>query len=262
MSVATGEFCASCGRTDRPLVDGVCAECTLKKRPLVTVPESAMIVICPTCGARQRGRHWEREGAPMNLGSEDLAPFLTVDPEAGVRRVRWTETLAGETVRRFEGVADVRFRGLDTPVPLRLLVRTEHRVCPTCSRRTGNFFTAILQLRGPDERLRSHAADLREYLAQEWDRLVPELRGEWRKALTRREELPEGWNLYVTDTQAARGIARHLKSRTGATLKESATLWGRRNGQDVYRVTFRLRFPVPPSVGRASTSKNPAPLER
>ncbi|MCI4320418.1 MAG: 60S ribosomal export protein NMD3 [Thermoplasmata archaeon] len=258
----SGEFCASCGRTDVPVVDGVCAECAAKRQPLVTVPESGVLVVCPTCGARLRGRHWEGEGAPENLGSADLATFLTVAPEVGVRRIHWTETVAGETVRRFEGEADVRFRGLETKVPLHISVRTEHRVCPTCSRRTGNFYTAILQLRGPDERLRSNAGKLREYLASEWDRLVPEIRGEWRKALTRREELPEGWDLYLTDTLAARGIARHIKSRTGATLKESATLWGRRNGRDVYRVTFRVRFPVPASVGRSATSRNPPPVER
>jgi NMD protein affecting ribosome stability and mRNA decay len=38
-------------------------------------------------------------------------------------------------------------------------------------------------------------------------------------------------------------VARFAKTRLGAQLKESATLWGRKNGKDVYRVTFCLRVP-------------------
>jgi 60S ribosomal export protein NMD3 len=244
-SAMAGEFCVVCGRSDVPLVDGVCADCYAKQHTLVRAPEQALVVICPTCGSRQVRRHWEREGAPPNLSSEDLAPLLEILPEVGLRRTRWTETMAGETVRRLEGEADVLFRGTERTVPLSLTVRIESRTCPTCSRRSGNYYTAIIQLRGPEERRRPPATVLRTQIADAYDRIATDFRADWRKAITRREALPEGWNLYLTDTLAARGIARMIKSRTGGDLKESATLWGRRKGQDVYRVTFRLRLPLP-----------------
>ncbi|HXQ94856.1 MAG TPA: NMD3-related protein, partial [Thermoplasmata archaeon] len=66
---------------------------------------------------------------------------------------------------------------------------------------------------------------------------------EWREAFSWREPLPEGWDYYLLNTLAARSVARFAKSRLGAELKESATLWGRKNGKDVYRVTFCLRIP-------------------
>lgn len=243
----SGEFCVVCGRTELPLADGVCAECFARDHLLVEAPESATVVVCPTCGRRRVGRHWEREGAPPNLTADDLTPLLRVHPEAAVPRVRWTETTAGETLRRLEGEADVRFRGVEKKVGVRLTVRIEPHTCPDCSRRSGNYYTAILQLRGPETRRRPPAEELRADLARAYDGIVPEIRSEWRKAVARREALPEGWNLYVTDTLAARGIAKAIKLKTGADLKESATLWGRKDGRDVYRVTFRLRIPSAPA---------------
>lgn len=68
------------------------------------------------------------------------------------------------------------------------------------------------------------------------------MRPDWRKAVSWREELPEGWNCFFTDTLAARAVAKLAKQRYGASLKESSSLVGRKNGQDLYRVTFCLRF--------------------
>lgn len=239
------EFCVVCGRTDRPLVDGVCADCYVKDHALLTPVEAPSLVLCPTCGSRRVGAHWERQGASELLSAEDLAPLVKVHPEAGVRRIEWTETGTNPLVRELDGVAQVRFRGTERAVPVHLTVRIQHRTCEECSRRTGHYYTAIIQLRGPEGRSRLPARELRAALWQEWERVLPEARTDWRKALSWREELPEGWDFYVTDTLAARSLARLLKSRLAAELKESATLWGRKKGKDVYRVTFCLRVPLP-----------------
>ena len=140
-------------------------------------------------------------------------------------------------------------RGVERTVDLPFSVRIDHRTCPECSRRSGRYFTAILQLRGPeDERPAEKAPALRARLDAEWDRLWKEARPDWRRALQWREELPEGWDCYFSDTLAARAVARLAKQRAGASLKESASLFGRKDGRDVYRVTFCLRFPKPPGA--------------
>jgi NMD protein affecting ribosome stability and mRNA decay len=69
-----------------------------------------------------------------------------------------------------------------------------------------------------------------------------------------REELPEGYDVFFTETLAARSVARVAKQKFRATIKESATLFGRKNGQDIYRVTFCLRFPRPAPARPAGTS--------
>lgn len=242
--MSEGEFCVVCGATDRPLVDGVCAECAADRTRLLSAPKRAEVTICPHCGARQVGAHWERVGASPVLTSEDLSPFLEVPEEVGIRRVRWDETAVTATVREFVGRVRVRYRGVERDVEVPLSVRTVHKTCPECSRKSGRYYTATLQLRGPlDDGPSEKAVHRRARLDEEWRRLVREMRPDWRKAVSWREELPEGWDCYFTDTLAARAVAKLAKQRFGASVKESSSLVGRKNGQDLYRVTFCLRFP-------------------
>lgn len=242
-----GEFCVVCGATDRPLVDGICAPCAADRTALVRIRERVEVTLCPTCGARRVGQAWERSGASPLISAEDLVPFLEIHPEVGLRRVEWEETSSTPTVREYIGHARTVFRGVERTVDLPFSVRIEHRTCPECSRRSGRYFTAILQLRGPEnERPAEKPPALRARLDREWEKLWREARPDWRRALSWREELPEGWNCFFSDTLAARAVARLAKQRYGASLKESASLFGRKDGRDVYRVTFCLRFPRPP----------------
>lgn len=253
----SGEFCVVCGATGRPLEDGVCAECAAARLTLLSVPERALVVICPHCGARKAGAKWERAGASPLLTAEDLAPFLEVHPEVGVRRIHWEETSATATVRELTGTADVVFRGVTREARVRLSVRTEHQTCTDCSRKSGRFYTAVLQLRGGLERAHEKSPALHARLDGTWSQLLAECRPDWRKAMSWREELPEGYDVFFTQTLAARSVARVAKQKFRATIKESATLFGRKNGQDVYRVTFCLRFPRP----GADDAPGPSPRE-
>lgn len=257
-AVSDAAFCVVCGREDVPVTDGLCTDCFAKRHALVGVVPNPTVVICPTCGARLVGAHWECSGGSTLLGSEDLVPFLRPNDEVGIRRIRWDETGANPLVRSLTGELDVRFRGTERTVGVTLEVKIQHRTCTECSRRAGHYFTAVIQLRGLEERLKEPSRTLRDRLARVWDALEPEARGEWRQALSWREEKPEGWNVYFKDTLAARGMARWMKTRLGAELKESATLYGRKDGHDIYRVTFCLRIP-PEADPERKRRRRPAP---
>lgn len=262
--MSSDEFCVVCGRTGRPLTDGVCAECAAARRALVRVPEQVELVLCPQCGARRTGNRWERSGASSVLTGEDLGPFLEVDPEVGVREVRWEEHGGTPSLRELVGHARVRFRGLEREVELPLRARVLGRTCPTCGRRSGRYYTAIVQLRGAEGTRSKHPRELRERLDAVWEELWKEARPDWRKAVAWREELPEGWDVYFSETLAARSVARFAKQRYGIRIVESASLFGRKNGQEVYRVTFCLRFPEASAGGAARPSRRrpDRPVER
>lgn len=257
--MSEGEFCVVCGATDRSLVNGVCAECDADRTRLLSAPRRGEVTICPHCGARQVGSHWERAGASPVLTAEDLSPFLEIPEGVGVRRVRWEETAVTATVREFVGRAEVRYRGVERVVEVPLSVRTVHRTCPECSRKSGRYYTATLQLRGAlDDGPSEKAPQLRARLDIEWSRLVREMRPDWRKAVSWREELPEGWDCFFTDSLAARAVAKLAKQKFGASVKESSSLVGRKGGQDLYRVTFCLRFPRRPDDAVPSSRSRPS----
>lgn len=237
------EFCVVCGATDRPLVDGLCGECAADRTRLLSAPKRGLVTICPHCGARQVGSQWERPGASHLLTAEDLNPFLEIHPEVGIRTIRWEETGATATVREYLGRARVSFRGATREVEVPLSVRWVSRSCPDCSRKSGRYYTAVLQLRGPADGPSERASALRSRLDRRWVALIREARPDWRQAFSWKEGLPEGWDCFFTDTLAARSIARLARERFGASLKESASLFGRKDGHDVYRVTVCVRFP-------------------
>ncbi len=240
---AEGEFCVLCGRTGLPLTDGVCAECEASRRTLVSTRPHASVTVCPSCGAREVGKHWERAGASALLGSEDLVPFLVPDDQVAIRRVEWQETGSNPMLKNIHGDVHLRFRGLERVVPVEFTTKIVHRTCPDCSRRSGHYYTALIQLRGPENGSRRKAPELRQRLAEIWDTTIPTARADWRGHHSWTEMKPEGWDHYFTETLAARGVARLFKERFGAEVKESATLYGRKDGQDLYRVTFAVRFP-------------------
>ncbi len=253
--MAPGEFCVLCGRTGRPLQDGVCVDCAAERTVLVSVPPQVELVVCPTCGSRLEHGRWERRGSSTVVTADDLAPFLTVHPEVGIRALRWTERGGTPTLREVDGEARVRFRGAERTVPLSLKVRLIGRTCTDCGRRSGRYYTALLQLRGEAAPRTPRPKRLRARLDRAWAALAAESRPEWRDAVGWREELPEGWDVYFTDTLAARAVARLAKQRFGAPIVESASLFGRKNGQDVYRVTFCVRLPEPALDAIAGTSE-------
>jgi nonsense-mediated mRNA decay protein 3 len=248
------EFCVLCGRTDVPLQDAVCAECFASRNDLITVVDQPTAVLCPTCGARQVGSHWERSGTSTLLAPEDLMPFLKPHPEVGIRRVTWEESGRNPLVRELRGIANVRFRGIEKTIAVEFTVHVEHRTCPECSRRAGHYYTSIIQLRGPEGRAVGAHRNDRERLHRLWDRELLQTPAEWRRSLSWEEVLPEGWDFYLTDTTTARALARWMKKRLGAKLTESPSLYGRKDGRDVYRVSFCLRVPRGPAPSRAGAS--------
>ncbi|MGB6500190.1 MAG: 60S ribosomal export protein NMD3 [Thermoplasmata archaeon] len=237
------EFCVVCGRTGSALTDGLCPDCAADRTPLVTAPEHAEVVLCPTCGARLHGAHWEGAGTALELNAEDLAPFLRFDPEVGLRTIRWEEGKGTATTREMIGHARIGYRGVERELDLKLSARTVHRTCPTCSRRSGKYYTAIVQLRGLGDDRSEKPRELRARLGTIWQSMLRNARSDWKEACSWREELPEGWNCYFAQTLAARSVARLAKQHFGAQLTESASLYGRKDGHDLYRVTFCLRFP-------------------
>jgi nonsense-mediated mRNA decay protein 3 len=241
-------FCVVCGRTDQPLVDGLCVECDVKRTPLLGAAPKAHVVICPTCGSRllsEKWVKWEGTGSSTHLGADDLAPFLRPRDGVTIRTVAWEEAGTLELRREIAAHVAVRYRETERSASVTFPVTIEHRTCTSCGRKTGHYFTAVIQLRGPEGRLRGSGRERRQWLQETWDRVLPEARPEWRRALSWIEEKPEGWDVYFVDTESARSLARWMKPRLNGKLTESPTLYGRQDGRDVYRVTYCLRLPAP-----------------
>jgi nonsense-mediated mRNA decay protein 3 len=126
----------------------------------------------------------------------------------------------------------------DTLLEVRLRLET----CDACSRLAGGYYEAIIQLRGTnrtptEEELQQYTEiiqTLLERINKKGDRLA---------FINKIAKLKEGVDFYLGSNKAAKHICQKITTEHAATLTESPSLVGRKDGVDVYRMTYALRLP-------------------
>ncbi len=243
-------LCFECG-SPGAVYEGLCRECYLRGHLFLSVPDYVDIYVCPHCGALKRGERWvdmEDVGEAVERAVRDAVEFthdvvsvdLRVDifeETPSVFRVHVRGVLYGRPPScSSEGSEPLMVeREADTTV------RISNLVCDVCSRKHGNYYESVVQLRGFDRKLSEEEKE--EACAEVMDLVDAMARDNRQVFLSRVEEMHGGLDFYVSTTDAGRKIARHLARERGASVKESAKLAGRKDGRDYYRTTFSVRLP-------------------
>ncbi|MBI5000077.1 MAG: hypothetical protein HZB92_00905 [Euryarchaeota archaeon] len=224
-------FCVECGKA----TDGakLCRECAMNKREPVSVPPLLSLPICAKCGSFVVGGKWKEtspEDAIWHLVESKLSP------QGGKMDLRLEQAdgrnwNAGVTVTR-------RIEGAECRDEAKTRVSLSNRVCDRCSRQSGSYFEAILQVRAdrrdPTQAELDGAADL-------VDRKAFDLR-EKGVFITRLEEVRGGIDIYLSSKEFARQMAKNIAESTGGTTSASPQLFGQKDGKEVYRVTHVVKF--------------------
>ena len=99
-------------------------------------------------------------------------------------------------------------------------------ICPECNKKSGGYFEAIIQLRGPDARISKYAKLFTEMLEREGT------------FISKMVELKEGLDLYAGSTKSTLAIIKRL----GLTYGISTSLAGQKQGKRLYRTSFSIRL--------------------
>ncbi len=114
-------------------------------------------------------------------------------------------------------------------------LQTSPSTCPVCAKKLGNYYEAILQLRGEKgQLLDSILSQLLEEVENAPSRDV---------FLTKMDRKKEGYDLLLSDKQYTRSIARRAIDHYGGTFKETSHLVGMKEGSELYRITVSIRIP-------------------
>jgi len=236
--------CVECGAEVPGVVHGACVACFTTKHPLVLLPDAVDVELCAHCDARHVGAHWvdAEEGAPLAWLREDAvraAVQLHPEVEDAVLEVRE----AAEDEKHFRTTVRMagRVQGVPVEAEAATTVRVRRGVCDRCSRLHGGFYASIIQLRATDRDVTDGERHRAERILDE------ELRRQMASGnrfafLAKDEAMHGGHDYYLGDIDAGRNAARVMKDRLGASMSESAKLVGRREGEDVHRVTFLVRI--------------------
>ncbi len=227
-------LCVECGKKEAKY-DGLCEECFLKKVSFSALPQHLTLTVCPHCHAVKFGGVWE--DMPI-----DEAIRKIVEKNLKITHELDSYQLEIEYEHRkpdfyCEVNVHIKYHDLEVVETHPVSFAIKYQSCPRCDRYFGNYFEAILQVRNIREEEEKRIV---EYIH---GRIMHYAKKNRNMFLTREEKKKEGWDFYLSDKRDARKIARELVHKYGATLRESPQLVGRREGRDVYRVTYSIRFP-------------------
>lgn len=235
--------CPVCGRLTDNQIDGRCRDCFLETFTLAQIPLVLHTTVCPMCGAAKRGKRWEVGYADMEgLVEETVKKALKVETTASDVKVSVELTGSNPLIYHARVRVDADVKGMGLHSDLKSEVRLSKETCGACSRMAGGYYEAVVQIRAegrfPGE---EEQAKLVELVDEVVDRQYQ--RGDRLSFINNVQELPEGTDLYLGSNSTARQACRAAVERFGCRYSESPTLAGKKDGKDIYRITYSLRLP-------------------
>lgn len=230
-------FCVECGAEGRELIGSVCRECYAKKHVWARLPDHVDLVLCAHCSSMQLHDEWVDIGS-VGEGAEAVLRDAVVLPE-DARLVGLRASLEERDPRNMVGSVQVRLssHGAEFDIPLETVVRMKRGSCRECSKRMGSYYEALLQVRAVGDETE---AEVESFVRSRADAMRKASRTVF---ISKVERVRGGLDFYFSTAQAARAIARELQDTRCAEYKESSSMWGRRGGEELSRMTYLVRLP-------------------
>jgi nonsense-mediated mRNA decay protein 3 len=235
--VTLESVCPSCGESSY----GVCERCLAKRDTISEIPSSLSIKVCPTCSDHFINGRWINEDTNSAV-QKAVGEALNLDPNEAALTI--VSNQVSMTIIHAHVEINVSGAG-ESDKSFDVDVRVNRATCDRCSRISGGYYESKVQVRAnhrrPERTELDRALEIAGItidLVQKTERLAFIAKTIW---------LREGLDLYIGSVKAAKRIARALLREMGGTLSDSAKLTGRRDGKDVYRVTFLVRLPEFPT---------------
>ena len=232
-------FCVRCGR-EGPTYESLCVECFLKNTRFTSITDHVDLFQCYHCKEFQIKSRWKK------ISLDEAIREVATDAIAvrrGAELVRARIEIVEADPRNFHVRinAEIEHDDLKLTEELHTIVRLKNTVCPRCSKIIGHYYESIIQIRGRERKL-SEGQKERIYAALR--KRVDEAQEENREMfISKLEEVPGGFDAYLSSISLAKGISKELGDRFAAEIKESSTLVTQKDGKDVYRVTYLVRLP-------------------
>jgi len=209
------KFCFVCGKKTDKLIEGYCEECYNKEFSLLKVPDEISIKVCSKCGRINYGKVWKEREVEDIL--KDKIKVLGKNVNIKIRKNDNIHITAKGFLKNSKKIKEEERE---------IRLKVNRIVCPNCSRRLGDYYEAILQLRGD-------ADSAMDFLT---DKLSIE------KSIYKIEKVKNGIDIYLDDTHLASKLSNQLKKKFNAKVKKSFKLFTRKQGKDIYRSTFVVRI--------------------
>ena len=210
------KFCFVCGKNTEKLVDGYCEDCYNKKFKLISAPKSITVKTCSKCGRISHANAWRE----MEIGDLLRDKIKIHGKNVNIRITKTDDGFSVKAKGFLEGSRKEKTEICD------IRIKSNKVVCLDCSRRLGDYYEAILQIRGNVDKAM-------EFIMDQLDA---------QKSIYKIEKAGGGIDIYLDDSHIASTISKNLKHKFRAKVKRSFKLYTRKQGKDIYRSTIVVRI--------------------
>lgn len=234
------DFCIVCGGKPPLYIDRLCESCLRVRHTISKIEERIQYTRCSRSGTIQTDQGWielnDQELNELlvqkNLELNEIADDVVIDINA--------QKMDDRNTRLF---IHVEGKIMDLPFEddLETILRCSNGVSPAASRQAGNYFEATVQLRSIGRKLEdSELISLRQSLTD----MLENLPKDPMHFITKEGPVQGGYDVVFGSKGLARSWARELTKKWGGQTKESNKIVGRKDGNDVTRLTIVYRKPA------------------
>lgn len=208
------KFCFLCGKKTEKLIKGYCEECYNEKFQLIKIPEKISLTICVKCNLIKYKNKWKSIKDVIRNKIEVVGKNVGIEIEENDVISIHASGFLKDSKKPKEEIHEIKLKLRKT-------------VCLSCSRKYGDYYEAILQLRG------KISNDIIDFID---DQVII------KKSFYRAENVKGGLNLYLKNKSLANKIANDLKEKYNAEIKKSFKLVTKKEGRNIYRNVILIRI--------------------
>ncbi|MEA3282449.1 MAG: NMD3-related protein [Euryarchaeota archaeon] len=235
-------FCPECGRETTEFYDNRCRDCFCKSVTLIECPPIIKIRICPVCGAYHIAGKWIEAPGMRDMFLSEISRVVKAHPDAKDLQLDFYEEELDPSRYLVHITASAVLSDLSISATADTEIRIKKETCDACSRIAGGYYAGIVQLRADHRHITEEEIERCIQLA---DHRLNKLtsKGDRFAFVSKIEELKEGVDLYIGSISACKQVGNAILKELGGTSAISSSLVGKKDGEDLYRVTCAVRLP-------------------
>lgn len=228
------KFCPRCAKETDELFEGLCRDCYLETAKFVEVPQNISVLVC-RCGRSNEKKRWVQNASVEEMIERVVTSSIKKDKSTDVRLEYEPFEVNGKTKVPVNVVARKIVGGREIEKCAHVVFTIIPQTCDVCSRISGGYYEAIIQIRGS------------RYRQEQVLELVERIVGQYKDTdkfsfITQVQDSKGGIDVYLGSSKIAGKIEQESKRIYNVASKITHSVFGMKDGRTLNRITILLRI--------------------
>jgi nonsense-mediated mRNA decay protein 3 len=232
-------FCVECGK-EEIYKNGICLECYVKNTQFTYGPEIIDISACSLCLSYKHKNNWFDESLDDAI-TRQIKELFTFSNELNEIKI---DLMYDDTKKNFDCSIEITGVINDKKILEKhvVAVRIKKTVCDVCSKQSGGYYEAVLQIRAEN---RTPSKKELTLINETVESVVNEYHSKGNRSLFITDTAKErgGIDYYISEKGSAYTIAKKIQEKHGGIIKQSSTNIGMKDSRQIFRMTYLIRLP-------------------